>query len=297
MTDVGSLLAHGPAAEASGLPWRIHPEILALVALTAAAYAWALRRLGPRHAAPGEPPATSGQRWAFGLGIASLLVALEGPVHDAAEGYWYSAHMVQHLLLTFAAAPLLLMGTPAWLFRLLLRPPSLLRAVRFLSRPLIALALFNGVIVASHWPSLVNASLDALPVHVALHLAMIGAALVMWMPVLSPILEIPRLSYPGQMFYLFLQSLVPTVPASFLTFGDHVLYSFYETAPRLYGVSAMTDQRAAGLIMKIIGGLILWVVIAVLFFRWFAVEQRDGVDVLQNRDLDHALNRVDLTKR
>ena len=88
----------------------------------------------------------------------------------------------------------------------------------------------------------------------------------------------PALPAPGQMLYLFLQSLAPTIPASFLTFGHTLLYPVYASFPRIWGVSALNDQLLAGLIMKIIGGLLLWVVIAVIFFRWFAQEQRDGLD-------------------
>ena len=95
---------------------------------------------------------------------------------------------------------------------------------------------------------------------------------------MSPLPELPALSPPGQMLYLFLQSLAPTIPASFLTFGRTPLYRIYETFPRIWGISALDDQLIAGLIMKLVGGLLLWIVIAAIFFRWFAQEQRDGLD-------------------
>ena len=76
------------------------------------------------------------------------------------------------------------------------------------------------------------------------------------------------------MLYLFLQTIVPTVPASFLTFNDRPLYRIYATFPRLWDISALTDQQTAGLIMKIVGGLFLWLVIAIIFFRWYESEER-----------------------
>jgi putative membrane protein len=79
-----------------------------------------------------------------------------------------------------------------------------------------------------------------------------------------------RISPPGQMLYLGLQSIVPTVPASFLVFGERPLYHFYEHVPRLWALSAGEDQRIAGLLMKIGGGMLLWAVITALFFRWHA---------------------------
>jgi putative membrane protein len=84
-----------------------------------------------------------------------------------------------------------------------------------------------------------------------------------------------------QMLYLFFQSLAPTIPASFLTFGQEPLYPVYATFPRIWEISALTDQLMAGLIMKIVGGAILWVVIATVFFRWANREQREGWDAVQ----------------
>lgn len=289
------MLAHGAAGAASAWAWHPHPEAWLLVLGLAGAYLLALRRLGPRHA-PGRPPATPGQRAAFLLGVAAVWVAIDGPVHEVAEGYWFSMHMVQHLLLMMVAPGLLLLGTPAWLAGALLRPRPVLALVRFVGRPVPALLAFNGVLVLTHWPEFLEVQLGTPILHAGTHLALIAAGIVLWLPVGSPTLAVPRLSYPGQMMYLFAQSLVPTVPASFFTFGSEPLVEAYVTAPRLLGVSALTDMRLAGLIMKIVGGLILWTVIAVLFFRWFQVESRDGVDVLEHRDVDRMLNRVELKR-
>jgi putative membrane protein len=96
----------------------------------------------------------------------------------------------------------------------------------------------------------------------------------------------PPITPPAQMLYLFLQSLVPTIPASFLTFGTTPLYPVYAGFARMWGIDVMSDQLMAGLIMKIVGGFILWVVIAVVFFRWAAREERDGMDALRWRDVD-----------
>jgi putative membrane protein len=112
----------------------------------------------------------------------------------------------------------------------------------------------------------------------------------MWWPVVSPLPEMPGLTYPGRMIYLFLQSIVPTVPASFLTFGSTPLYRYYTTVPRIWGLSVVTDQRIAGLEMKILGGAILFVVIAVIFFRWYAQERAtEGWDAIEWHRADRQL--------
>ena len=191
---------------------------------------------------------------------------------------------------------MLLLGMPAWLLRRMLRPRALHAIVRTLTRPFIALVMFNAVIVLTHWPLVVDLMLRHHPLHLVGHLVLFSAATLMWWPVVSPLPEMPTLSYPGRMLYLFLQSIVPTVPASFLTFGSTPLYSFYVSAPRIWGWSALTDQTVAGLIMKLAGGAILWTVIAVIFFKWYLLEQQGGWDELALRDVERDV-RTEMSKR
>ncbi len=81
-----------------------------------------------------------------------LWIGADWPVHDLAEGYLYRMHMTQHLLFTLVAAPLLIAGMPAWMLRSLLSPRLVQRVFRFFTRPLVALVLFNGVLLFTHWP-------------------------------------------------------------------------------------------------------------------------------------------------
>ena len=264
--------------------WHLHLDVWVLVAAIGLLYLLAVRRERDRRPsdaeAPAEPVVTRRQVGAFAGGLVTLLVASDWPIHDLAEGYLYSVHMVQHLLFTLVAAALLLVGTPAWMARRLLGigdgagpPTRRLRVLRVLSRPLAGLAQFNLVLVLSHWPLVVEATVRYHPLHFVAHAVLLVSAVLMWMPVASPLREVPRATPPMQMLYLFLQTVVPTVPASFLTFGRHPLYKVYETFPRLWDISALTDQQTAGLIMKIGGGFFLWTVIAVIFFRWYAREE------------------------
>jgi putative membrane protein len=279
------------------LVWHPHPDAWLLVAALLGGYWWAARRLGPRLAPAGTPVVTAGQAWAWVLGVLAIWVAADWPVHDVSEGSLYSVHMVQHMLLSLVAPPLLLAGTPAWLLRAMLGRGARLRVARFLTRPVIALVGFNAVLVLTHWPFLVNASIGSEPLHFGLHVLVFGSALAMWSPVLNPLIELPHLSHPGQMLYLFLQSIVPTVPASFLTFASAPIYTAYAELPKLWGIGVVDDQRMAGLIMKIGGGLILWTVIAIRFFQWAGREERSGVDELQWQGLERSLNRTELTRR
>jgi putative membrane protein len=275
--------------------WEPQPDVWLLIAGLAAGYWIAIVRLGPRFAAPGKAAATRFQVTCWVLGVLTTWLAADWPVHVVAERMNYSVHMVQHLLFAMVAAPLLLLGTPGWLARWVLRPPSVaFRAVRSLSRFLPALIVFNVVLVLTHWPWLVDQSLRSGAVHFGLHALLFVSSLIVWMPVLSPLPEIPRLAVPVRAVYLFLQSVVPTVPASFLTFGQAPLYKFYVGLPHLWGLSTLEDQQMAGLIMKIGAGMLLWALIAVLFFRWAADEERKQRPRVQ-RELDQELARMGLS--
>jgi putative membrane protein len=269
--------------------WQAHPEVWLLVGSIAIGYALALRRLGPRLAPAGTPVATRFQIASFSAGLLALWVASDWPIHDVAERYLFSIHMVQHVTYSMIAAPLLLIGTPTWLARWLLSPRWLLASVRYLARLIPATIVFNVVVVVTHTPVVVNAALEHALLHFAIHTLIFLSSIIVWLPLLSPLPEVPRLAPLVRMLFLFLQSVIPTVPASFLTFGAHPLYSFYDHVPRLFGMSALTDMQIAGVIMKIGVGLTLWLIIAIVFFRWYSAEEAPGPSRRVSRDLEREL--------
>ena len=272
--------------------WHAHLDVWLLFGPIAAAYLVSLRR---HDRTTGERTSRRKVRLFLG-GLAVLWVGADWPIHDLAERYLYSMHMVQHMLFTLVAAPLLICGLPVWMLRRLFAPRPVNRLIRFVTRPLVALVFFNAMLLFTHWPAVVALSVGSEWTHFGLHVVFVASALAMWWPVVSPLPEMPPLPPPGQMLYLFLQSLAPTIPASFLTFGEHPLYPVYATFPRIWSIGALTDQLIAGLTMKIVGGLILWGVIAVIFFRWHDQEQReDGWDATRFRDVDREI-RAGLTK-
>jgi putative membrane protein len=259
--------------------FHLHPDVFLLLGGVWAAYLLALRRR-----VEGDPQAAEGlgrRRILFSLGMLALFVGSTWPMHDLAEQRLYAAHMVQHMLYTLVAPPLLVAGIPVWMWRAFLRIRPLAIVFRFLVRPLVALIVFNGVLLFTHWPAVVEASIRSEPLHLALHMLIVGSGIVMWWPVMSPVPELPALSPPGQMIYLFLQSLAPTIPASFLTFGHSPLYPAYATFPRIWGLDVLDDQLIAGLVMKLVGGAILWGFIISIWFRWYARDAREGFDTVR----------------
>jgi putative membrane protein len=259
--------------------FHVHPDVVVLLGGLWAAYLLAVRR---RHEGdPSHEGVDRRRRLLFSLGMLTLLVGASWPIHDLAETRLYSVHMLQHMLFTLVAPPMLIAGIPAWMWRAFLRVRPLGVVFRFLVRPLVALVLFNAVLLFTHWPAVVDASVRSELLHFTLHVLIVGSGVVMWWPVMSPLPEAPPLAAPGQMLYLFFQSLAPTIPASFLTFGRSPLYPIYATFPRIWGVTALNDQLIAGLLMKLGGGAILWGFIIAIWFRWYARDGREGFDAVR----------------
>jgi putative membrane protein len=269
--------------------WTPHPEVWLLVALFALGYAFAVTRVGPRLAPNGTAVVTRFQAVSFFAGLAALWVASDWPIHDVAEKYLFSVHMAQHVTYSMIAAPLMLIGTPTWLARWLLSPRWLLSTVRYLSRLIPATIVFNVVVIVTHTPVVVNAALEHALLHFAIHAVIFVSSLLVWMPVLSPLPEVPRLQPLARLLFLFLQSVVPTIPASFLTFGSTPLYTFYNHVPRLFAMSELTDMQVAGVVMKIGVGFALWVVITILFFKWYSAEEVPAPSRRVSRDLEREL--------
>jgi putative membrane protein len=261
------------AAATAFVAWQPRPAVWLLVASVVALGLYATRVVGPNAVRDGEPVTTVRQRVFFWAGVAVLWLASDWPVHDIAEGHLYSVHMVQHFVLTFVMPPLFLLATPTWLARLVIGQGETRTWLRRLARPVAAGVIFNAVIIVTHRPDLVNHSVEVGPLHYAIHLVVGAAAFLMWLPVGGPIPEW-RISMPGQMVYLFLMSIVPTVPAAWLTLADNPVYEAYDHGHRLWGITVVNDQQMAGLFMKLGGGIYLWMIIAYLFFSWATRNQR-----------------------
>lgn len=221
-----------------------------------------------------QGPVSPKQVAQFTSGWLFLCIGAGYPIHDIGEKYLFSVHMFQHLLFSLVAPGLLILGIPDWLQRKLWGTGWRAATLRRLGKPLLAGGIYAVWLVVSHYPRLVDYALHHEPVHFWMHLMLFSTASLMWFPVLNRNPDLPMMTPPGRMLYVFLQSVVPTVPASFFTFGTHAFYKTYAHAPRPFDISAVADQQIAAGLMKIYGGLILWGVIAAMFFRWTADDER-----------------------
>lgn len=260
-------------------PWAFewHPEVWILVGFLVSAYVYMVRVIGPKAVPEGVPAVSNRNKVAFAAAMTILWVASDWPMHDISEEYLYSAHMLQHMALSYFLPPLALLATPTWLMRVLVGDGRLYRGVRFMSRPVIAGVLFNLVIMVTHIPQIVTASVESGPLHYSLHFLVVMLSLLMWMPVCGPLPEL-QIAPLGKCIYLFLMSVVPTVPAAWLTFAEGAVYKSYDIPVRVFGWSVGVDQQLAGAVMKLVGGIFLWTIVVYIFFKRFAVEYQGQHD-------------------
>ncbi len=230
--------------------------------------------VGPfRDRFPGAAPVSLWRKLAFAEGIVVLVIALASPLDVLADHYLFTAHMVQHLLLTLVSAPLLIVGTPAWLLRELLRATHLTHVMRYLRHPLIAFFSFNAIFALSHLPVIYELALSNEALHASEHLVFLATAVLMWLPVLSPLPELPPYPALGQVLYLFLQTVPASLVGALLSSTNSPYYATYILAPRIVALSPLEDQQLGGLFMWVGSGFYFLIATAVVFFLWASREE------------------------
>jgi putative membrane protein len=260
-------------AQVSWASWSIDPVVLLGIAAVGFGYLWAIGP-GLKH----FPRATAvgfGKPFLFFSGLVILFVTVSSPLHVLGDEYLLTAHMIQHLLLMLVVAPLILAGIPSWLGERLLFHPRLAQVVRWMTRPVPAFIIFNGIFAAWHIPWLYQSALGNDMIHRTEHATMLFAAFVGWMPLISPFPQAPSQPYPVSMVFTFLNVFPSQIIGALLSLGDGVAYPVYALAPRVWGWQPMFDQQVAGLIMWVGEGFYFFGVITVLFFLWSAKQERE----------------------
>ena len=260
--------------------WNLEPSIIIGTALITCLYLYAIGPYRKRHF-PNEPIKT-GQTIAFLSGMLIMFLALVSPLDELGDSYLFSAHMVQHLFLTIIGPPLLLLGTPEWMVKKALSNRAIFKVAKVLTYPVVAFVLFNADFWLWHAPPLYNATLENQGIHILEHLTFILFSLCYWWPIFSPSKDLPPLSIGGQILYLFLSGMPSVLLGAGLTFSPP-LYAPYIVAPRLWGISAVTDQQLGGLIMWVPVSIFYIIIMSVLFIRWML--QQEAKQQAKEREL------------
>ena len=211
--------------------WTFDPAVIFGLGVTGVLYVRADRRV---RRARGDRRFPRARRREFLAGLGIIFIALESPI-DTGSSTSFSVHMVQHLLLTMVAAPLLVLGAPVTLALLASSPASRRRLsaalrrppLRTLSQPIVAWALFFGVLWGSHFTGLFEASLRSDGVHALEHVAYLVTAVLFWMPVVGRDPSPTGLSHPARILYLFFAMASMAFLGLALFSANHVLYPTY----------------------------------------------------------------------
>lgn len=211
-------------------------------------------------------------------GAMLALAAVSPPMHAAADAS-LAAHMVQHLVLILAAAPLMVLGhpvraLPAGFVRSLTRRIPLVRRRRRQLRVVAIAAWLIHVVVlwAWHTPRLYEWAIASPVAHVVEHGSLLVTACAFWAPVFSRLL-----GSGGAVLYLFAAAGQSTALGALLTLADAPWYPAHAGAVAGEGLTPLEDQQLAGLIMWIPGGLSYAVVALALLGRALRGGQRRDV--------------------
>jgi cytochrome c oxidase assembly factor CtaG len=249
--------------------WSFDPFLIIAVGL-AGWHEIGLRRLA-RRSRPERTRERRGRSWWFYAGLAVLLLAVESPVDYWADDYFF-VHMIQHLLLMFAAPSLIVAGAP-WqplLDALNWALPGgagrrVTRGVlaggwsrplrglgRLLLRPWVSVALFNAAMLVWHLPGPFDLAGENQAVHVWLmHGTMFGAGVLFWLQFIpSPPFRrrMPLLSQAGALLGTNVVMIGIAMTLSIFVQGS--VYPVYHGVPGVT-LPAFADQQ--------IGAAILWV--------------------------------------
>jgi len=281
----GPVAAHGAFDPTPPTPWILatgwvfDPTVAVPLAALAVGWLWLVDRIGTRHRANPVPVART---VSFLLGLFAIAVALQSGI-ERYDTALFSIHMVQHLLLTLVAPPLLLFGAPITqllrgaspaIRRRVLLPALHSAPVAVLSHPVVAWILFTAVMWGSHFSSLFDLSLENPPVHQLEHVLYVSTALLFWLPVIGVDPAPHRLGYPSRIMYLLTQMPPSSFLAMSILFAGAPLYHHYATEGSPYGIDALADQQAAAGIMWLTSDVFFIGAILLVVGAWMRHEER-----------------------
>lgn len=257
------------------IPLHWHTEPLLLCLVVGACWAYALVT-GPYRAR--WMPGAAYPLWPavrFYLGVLTGYVAVGSPLDQLGEGFLFTAHMLQHMLLIYIAAPLIITGLPAVLLDTFLQArPRLTRVLAWWVHPVVAGVGFTLFFSIWHFPEFYEAALRSRPLHVLEHWSMFVPALLMVWPLFSPSQLLPRISYGAAMVYAFALMIADLPLWAALIFGEHPIYETYRLAPRIWmlqgeALNATSDMILGAVIMKGFNEVFALGCMGYAFFAWY----------------------------
>lgn len=230
-----------------------------------------------------------------------LIYAIKGSPLDLMGHITFWAHMIQMASLFLIVPPLLVIGIPPWLWRAVLGLPAISNIFAFLTKPLIALIVFNGMFSIYHIPLVFDAVKQSMLLHAGYTGMLFLLAIIMWWPIVTELPEHQTLSGLKKIGYIFADGILITPACALIIFTNTPLYATFSdpalwaksmelcvsptllagldlSGPEMFSsMTLVEDQRLGGVVMKIIQEVVYAVFLGKVFFEWYRKEQ-SGID-------------------
>ncbi|PTM56431.1 cytochrome c oxidase assembly protein [Desmospora activa] len=225
-----------------------------------------------RHRFPDSTPVPPFRKVFFLGGLLLFYLTLGSPLTWIGHEL-FSVHMLQQSILYLVVPPLLIRGIPAWLWRVLWQSKGWRQILRFGTRPLIALVLFNGLFSLYHIPVVFDTLMGSRFLQWGSHFVLMAAAALMWWPVLSPLPERETLTPLRKMAYIAAAGVLLTPACALIIFADHLLFASYSGGESVFHLlDPREDQQLGGVIMKIMQEIIYAGILGYVFIKWIRTE-------------------------
>jgi cytochrome c oxidase assembly factor CtaG len=222
----------------------------------------------------------------FGAGLLVIVIALVSPIGEIADEL-VIAHMGEHLLLGDIATLLLVLGLTGPLLQPVLAIPVFDR-LRVLANPLLAFPLWALNFYFWHVPALYDAAYGGAALHALEHATFVFFGCLMWMPVFGPLPKPQWFTAGWKVAYVVAVRFAGAILGNVLMWSGTVLYPIYAAGEREWGISAVTDQSTAGVLMMVEGTFLALGILAWVFFEVAreGIEKQRLLDLAQDRGVE-----------
>lgn len=238
----------------------------------------------------------------FLLVLVFVYTLLGSPI-DLLGHIMFSVHMTVMAVLYLVVPPLFIISVPNWLWRKLLSFRMIKTCFRFLTMPLIALLLFNGLFSFYHIPLIFDVVKTNMTFHTIYTIVLFVTAVCMWWPLVNQLEEYQDFSGLKKIGYVFANGILLTPACALIIFANHAIYETYSnpvvwaqamelcvpastlanlnlTGPEMFNtMPLLDDQKTGGVIMKIIQEIVYGIILAKIFFAWYNKENEGSVDM------------------
>lgn len=248
-----------------------------------------------RHKFGNHDEPTTWQKVMFYSGLALLYIVKGSPI-DLVGHIMFTAHMIQMALYYLVFPILIIKGIPAWIWRKVLYLPVLKNVLQVLTKPLVALLLFNGLFSLYHIPTVFDFTKTSVTAHAIVTTVILFTSFFVWFSVFPPLPEMDKLSPLLKIGYIFANGVLITPACGLIIFAPTSLYSTYSDpsawaaalslcvpggvlnglslgGPQIFSpITILHDQQLGGIVMKVMQEIVYGFILGIIFFSWFKQE-------------------------